>query len=146
MVREENVKLMSRIAIYEKTKGKEQIPISRYYKGDYVRMYALKTVVCATIAYVLIIALGAVYKMDDILLNILNIQYRKIGAELLILYGIWVFIFWIAARILYARRYESIRSDIIIYNHDLKKLEEAMSKDVVKARGGVVVGDDFIDY
>ena len=36
MVREQNVKLMSKIAIYERNKGKIEIPMSSFYKGDYV--------------------------------------------------------------------------------------------------------------
>ena len=34
MVREEDVKLMSRIAIYEKREGRTEIPVNNYYKGD----------------------------------------------------------------------------------------------------------------
>ena len=66
MVREENVKLMSRIAIYERNKGREEIAISSFYKGDYVRLHSLKAVVSATIAFALVFAMGIFYKMDYI--------------------------------------------------------------------------------
>lgn len=145
MVREENVKLMSRVAIYEKRDGKREIPINNFYKGDYVRVNVLKTIVSATIAYVLIFVLTAVYKMDYILANILKVDYKKIVFFLIVIYGVWIFVYWLIARILYAKRYEDSRSNIIIYNHNLKKLQEAAQKEAVKAKGGVGISGDFID-
>ncbi|MCM1159499.1 MAG: hypothetical protein NC300_12730 [Bacteroidales bacterium] len=146
MVREENVKLMSKIAIYERRKGRTEIPINKYYKGDYVRLNSLKAVVSATVAFLLVVALIAVYKLDYILANVLKIDYKTVGIKILVIYGIWILLYWLIARIAYARRYESTRSDIIIYNHNLKKLRHVMGKEIVKTKGGVVIGDDFIDF
>lgn len=146
MVREENVKLMSRIAIYEKRNGKTEIPMHCYYKADYVRLNALKAVVYATIAFVLLAAIVVVYRLDDILKNILKYDYKKLVIGVLLLYGVWVFLYWLIARIVYSRKYENSRSNIIIYNHNLKKLQEEAQKDVVKAKGGVVIDDGFIDF
>lgn len=146
MVREQNVKLMSRIAIYEKRKGKTEIPMHTFYKSDYVRLNCLKAVVSATIVFALVAALVIAYKMEYILVNILKMDYKRLGLTILIIYLMWVFLYWLIARILYAVRYENARSDIIIYNHNLKKLQEESRKEVVKAKGGVVLGDDFIDF
>lgn len=146
MVREQNVKLMSKIAIYEKRKGKAEIPMHTFYKSDYVRLNCLKAVVSATIVFVLVAALVVAYKMEYILVNVLKMDYKRMGITILIIYLIWIFLYWLIARILYAMRYENARSDIIIYNHNLKKLQEGSRKEVVKAKGGVVLGDDFIDF
>ncbi len=146
MVREENVKLMSRIAIYERNKGKEEIVMNSFYKGDYVRLHSLKAVVSATITFALVFAMGIIYKLDYILANILKLDYKKIGFTILIVYGIWIFLYWLIARVVYAGKYESARPNIIIYNHNLKKLRTEAGKEVVKAKGGVGIGDDFIDF
>ena len=146
MVREENVKLMSKIAIYEKREGKKEIPISNFYKSDYVRMNTLKTIVSATVTYGLVLILGLVYKMDYVLANILKVDYKTLIIYILGTYGIWIFIYWLIARILYAKRYEDSRSNIIIYNHNLKKLQEAAQKEAVITKGGVGVSGDFIDF
>lgn len=146
MVREENVKLMSRIAIYERNKGKEEIAMNSFYKGDYVRLHSLKAVVSATITFALVFAMGVIYKLDFILANVLKLDYKKIGFTILIVYGIWIFLYWLIARAFYARKYESARPNIIIYNHNLKKLRTEAGKEVVKAKGGVGIGDDFIDF
>lgn len=146
MVREENVKLMSKIAIYEKRDGKTEIPMNAFYKGDYVRLNSLKAVVSATVVFVLAAALVIVYKLEYILANILKMDYKKLAILILAVYVIWIFMYWLIARIIYSKRYEASRSNIIIYNHNLKKLQEETRKEVVKTKGGVVIGDDFIDF
>lgn len=146
MVREENVKLMSKIAIYEKRNGKEEIPMSGYFKSDYVRLNVLKTCVSATIAFVIVAAVIVIYKMDYILANVFKIDYKSFGFAVLLLYVIWMLIYWLAARILYSIRYEKARTNIIEYNHNLKKLQEESQKEFVKAMRGVVINDDFIDF
>lgn len=146
MVREKNVKLMSKIAIYEKRAGKTEIPMNTFYKGDYVRLHSLKAAVSATIVFVLVVALIGVYKLEYILANVLKADYKKLITGILIIYVIWVFLYWLMARILYAVRYEKARPHIIIYNHHLKKLQEEARKETVKTKGGVVISDDFIDF
>lgn len=146
MVREENVKLMTKIAIYEKRQGKTEIPMHEYYKGDYVRINTLKAVVSATVSFVLVFALWVVYKLDYILANVLKMDYKKMAAVIAIIYIVWILVYWLFARALYAKRYEESRSNIIIYNHHLKKLQEESGKKMVKAKGGVGIGDDFIDF
>jgi len=146
MVREENVKLMTKIAIYEKHQGKTEIPMHEYYKSDYVRINTLKAVVSATIAFVIILAIWVVYKLDYILANILKMDYKQIAIWIGLVYVLWIFIYWLFGRIIYAKRYEASRSNIIIYNHHLKKLQEESGKKIVKAKGGVGIGDDFINF
>jgi hypothetical protein len=76
----------------------------------------------------------------------MKMDYKQVAAVILLTYAVWIFIYWVFARILYAARYEASRSNIIIYNHHLKKLQEESDKKVVKAKGGVGIGDDFIDF
>ena len=63
-----------------------------------------------------------------------------------LIYCVWILMYWLIARIIYAKRYEDSRSNIIIYNHHLKKLQEEEDKKVMKAKGGMGIGDDFIDF
>ena len=99
-----------------------------------------------TITFALIAVIVVVYRLDDILSNILKYNYKKLAIGILLAYGIWIFAYWLIARIVFARRYEASRSNIIIYNHNLKKLQEEAEKEVVKAKGGVVIDDGFIDF
>lgn len=145
MVREKNVKLMSRIAIYEKRKGKTEIPMNGFYKSDYARIHALKAAVSATVAFVLVAAMVVIYKLDYILANVFKLDYKKIGIYVAAGYVAWVLLYWIIAWFIYSKKYEDARPNIIIYNHNLKKLREESERDVIKSKGGVVLDDDFIN-
>ena len=120
--------------------------MNSYYKEDYVRLNTLKAIVSATIVFVLVAAVIVVSRLDYILANILKMDYKKMALIILLVYVVWVFLYWLFARKLYDKRYEESRPNIIIYNHHLKKLQEAAQKEAVKAKGGVVISDDFIDF
>ena len=149
MVREKNVKLMTKMAIYEKNAGKNEIPMTGYFKGDYVRMNTLKSIVGGTVAFVMALALVVLYKAEYILANIMKVDYKQLGIKALIVYLVWIVLYWFVARIVYARRYEKARKSIIQYNQNLKSLQEETKKMEVKTgipKGGVVINDDFMDF
>ena len=57
MLNEDKIRIMSRCAMYEKAEGKEDLKINRYFQGDYVRLNVLKTLIGATIGFVLCLGL-----------------------------------------------------------------------------------------
>lgn len=149
MVREKNVKLMTKMAIYEKNAGRQEISMTGYFKGDYVRMKTLKSVVGGSIAFVMIVMLGILYKAEYLLENIMKLDYKQVGMKILVVYIVWVLIYWLIARLLYARQYENARHNIIEYNQNLKRLQEEIEKVKVKTgipKGGIVINDDFMDF
>ncbi|MGN0437856.1 MAG: hypothetical protein ACI4F4_04975 [Lachnospiraceae bacterium] len=149
MVHEKNVKLMTKMAIYEKNEGKYQIPMTGFFRGDYVRMNTLKSVVGGTVAFFLVVILVVLYKAEFILANIMKMDYKKIGMEVLCIYAVVFVLYWLLARIIYMRRYEKARKNIIEYNQNLKSLQEEMKKLEVKTgipKGGIVINDDFMDF
>ena len=44
MLNENKVKMMTKMAIYEKNEGKRMLKMSRYYKGDFVTLGVLKSI------------------------------------------------------------------------------------------------------
>ena len=65
MLNENRVKLMTRMAAYEEKKGKEDIPISSYYRKDYVGLNVLITILWTTIGYGLFLGLVLIGGMDN---------------------------------------------------------------------------------
>ena len=49
MLNNRKVRLMTRLAIYEQTEGKEDVRISKYFRTDYVRLNVLKSIVAVTV-------------------------------------------------------------------------------------------------
>ena len=52
MVNEEKVKVMNRLAMYEHGEGRKYLPVSRYYRSDYIGLALIKNFFLVTIGYV----------------------------------------------------------------------------------------------
>ena len=55
------VKVMTKIAMYEQGEGKKYLPISKYYRSDYIGLALIKNFFLVTIGYLLVIAAVAAY-------------------------------------------------------------------------------------
>ena len=42
MINEEKVKIMTKLAMYEQGKGRKYLPVSRYYRSDYIGLALIK--------------------------------------------------------------------------------------------------------
>ena len=52
---------MTKIAMYEQGKGRRYLPVSKYYRSDYIGLALIKNFFLVTIGYALAIAAVAVY-------------------------------------------------------------------------------------
>ena len=55
MLDERKVKLMTQLALYDQTQGKEDFKISEYYRKDYAGVHILYTVLAAVVGYVVVL-------------------------------------------------------------------------------------------
>ena len=42
MLNEEKIKIMNKLAMYEQGEGKKYLPVSRYYRSDYIGLSLLR--------------------------------------------------------------------------------------------------------
>lgn len=122
MVNEDKVKLMTKLATYEKKEGKETLPIMQYYQDDYIVYHVMKTAISATIAYVLILAAVCVAKSQYLLENIHKMTVGQIGGRVFIGYLIMLAVYITAGLIFYIKKYENARDSVKRYLHWLKQL------------------------
>lgn len=70
MVNEEKVKVMNRLAMYEHGEGRKYLPVSRFYRSDYIGLALIKNFFLVTIGYVLGLAgvsgIFSEYLMDNV--------------------------------------------------------------------------------
>lgn len=123
MLNENKVKMMTKMAIFEKNNEKDLICHTKYYKSDYVTYSMIKSLIAATVAFVLVVAMVAVYNLDYIVTNINNLDYSGIGLTL-----VWSFILFMVAYgaiafFVYSRRYEKSRPEVKKYYSRLARLE-----------------------
>lgn len=124
MLNNRKIRIMTKLAIYETKKGKEDIYLSKYYKTDYVRLNALKTVICTTIAYLLILALVVLYRSEYLIKNAVKLDYRTIGTYVLGIYILIIAIYGLGAVIGYSLKYDASRKKLARYYKILKRLNK----------------------
>lgn len=150
MINEEKVKIMTRLAIYEGSKGKQQLNISKYYKRDYVRFQMFRTAVTATVAFIIIVAGILLLRIEEILNTFDILQIKEYAVSFGISYIIFLVIYMVSAHVIYSIRYEKIKPDVLDYNEKLKALIELYSREEMhnlnkRTERSVILNDDDID-
>ena len=88
MVNEEKVRLMTRLAMYEQSTGKEDLEKGRYFKSDYVKYNCLKTLVSTTILFVIVVAAYIYYNMGKLITELVDLDLLGMAYKLLIVYAL----------------------------------------------------------
>jgi len=129
MLNEEKISLMTKLALYEQKEGKKQIPMSSYYKGDYVSLNVLNSAIIGTIAYLLIVATVILINAEDIVERLTEIDLIAVGKQILTYYLIFIVCYLVIAYIFYSVKFKSVRVKLNQYNADLKQLYEMYKAD-----------------
>lgn len=124
MLNNKKIRLMTKLAVYENVEGKEDIHLSKYYKTDYVRYQVLKSIISATVGYLLILVLIFLYKSEYIIKNAVSLDYRTIGIYILGIYIVIVTIYGLGSIIGYSVKYDASRKKLARYFKLLKRLSK----------------------
>lgn len=124
MLNFKKIRLMTKLAVYEKKEGKEDIYLSKYYKTDYVRLQVLKSIISTTIGYGLIIAMIAFYKMEFLIKNAVVLNYKLIGTYILGFYLMLITVYGLGSLLYYSMKYDASRKKLSKYFRLLKRLEK----------------------
>ena len=122
MLNEERVILMTKMEAYAQNEGKRNMRIGKYFRGDYISLQILKSVISATIAYVICFALYILYDLENFLQNIYKMDIVAFIRNALLYYGITVVAYGIISYLVYAYRYARARKSLKDYYNHLKKL------------------------
>ena len=123
MISEQRVKLMTRLAAYEKSEGKKNESIGAYYRGDYISLQILKSVISATIAFGLIVALFVLYDTELFVSDIYKIDLMEYGKKLVIYYVAFTGVYVLISYIVYSIRYRKAKKRLKVYFNNLKRLQ-----------------------
>ncbi len=122
MLNEERVILMTKMASYEENEGKRSVKIGKYFRDDYISIQVLKSVFCATIAYVICFALYIFYDFETFMQDIYKMDLVAFARDVLIYYAITVVVYGIVSYAVYSCRYTKAKKSLKCYYNNLKKL------------------------
>ena len=73
MLSQERIKLMTKMAAYEENEGRKYMSIGSYFRSDYMGMQVIRSVICGTLAFLLLAGLYVYYHFETMMQDI----YKK---------------------------------------------------------------------
>ena len=135
MIDNRKVRIMTRMSIYEKHEGKDDLKLNKYFKSDYARLQVLKTLVSITFAYAVVVILVALYRLEYIIDNALTLDYPVIGKEILACYIVVLAVYLVGSLFGYGLKYQFSRKRLKKYYKLLRELKDIYKEeDSLKAR------------
>ena len=86
MLNEERVILMTRMAAYEQHEGKKNNVINSYFRSDYIGFQVLKSIISATVVYLILVAAYMMYHFSDVLQDVYNTDIMATARKYLLYY------------------------------------------------------------
>ena len=133
MLNEEKIKIMNKLAMYEQGEGKKYLPVSRYYRSDYLGLALIKNFFLVTIGYCLILAGIAAYFGEYLVDNIHKMDLVAVGRNAVIGYVVVLVVFSVATYIQYSVRYHKAKKSVKEYYQELTQLNKIYSREEKKS-------------
>ncbi|MCL2253829.1 MAG: hypothetical protein FWC09_05230 [Lachnospiraceae bacterium] len=124
MINEERVILMTKLASYERGPGKKNVAISSFFRSDYIGFQILKSAICATMAFAIVVGVYLFYHFEDLMQDIYQLDLIETGKELLKYYLILVGVYCAISYAVYSYRYHKARKSLKNYYQHLRKLTQ----------------------
>lgn len=122
MLSQERIKLMTRMAAYEENEGKKYMSIGSYFRSDYMGLQIIKSIICATLAFLIIAGLYIYYHFDTLMQDVYKVDLMVMGKRVLFYYVIFTVGYSLITYIVYSFRYSRAKRSLKHYYHHLKQL------------------------
>lgn len=129
MIDATKVRMMTKIAVYEKQKGKKELKMHRYTLRGYLSLKLLESFLAVTIAYILGAGLYIFRYYSNIVTEGLAFSYEGILIHILIVYGIVMIINLILTFVIQKKKYLAMLKNIKKYDKNLFLLKKYLDKE-----------------
>lgn len=129
MLNEERIKLMTKMASYEANEGKRNESIGSYFRGDYISLQVIKSIISATIAFAICFALFVFYDFEVFMSDVYKMDLLEFGKNALLYYVVFTVAYAFISYLIYTHRYSKARKSLKMYYNNLKKLAYLYDKE-----------------
>jgi len=128
MLNEERIILMTHMASYEEHEGKKNVAVGNYFRGDYIGFQVLKSIISATIAFVIVFGMFIFYDFEAFMQDIYKMDLIAFARNVLIAYFLTAGGYAVVTYIVYFIRYNKVKKSLKCYYSNLKKLSGLYEK------------------
>ena len=124
MLNEKRIILMTKMASYEANEGKRNVSIGSYFRTDYIGWQVLKSIISASIAFVVVFGMYIFYNFEMFMTNIYKMDLVEFARHTLSLYLWTIGIYAVVSYIVYTVRYTRAVKSLKVYQMNLRKLSD----------------------
>ena len=132
MLSQERIKLMTKMAAYEENDGRKYMSIGSYFRSDYMGMQVIRSVICGTLAFLLLAGLYVYYHFETMMQDIYKMDLMLVGRKVLFYYIVFIAVYSVITYVIYSFRYSRAKRSLKHYYYHLKQL--AAIYDIEKGR------------
>lgn len=129
MLDKNRIRLMTKMAQYEKSLAPEDLKISSYYKKDYASLNTLITVIWITIGYALAAGLVILCNVDALLKDLTMTKLFIMIAVAVGTYIILLVVYCVCASSFYKSKHNKAKQRVKMYYRDLSRLGKMYMKE-----------------
>lgn len=122
MVNEERIKLMTRMAAYEKEEYKKNKAIVSFFKSDYISMQMIKSVIASTIAFAILFSLYVLYDFELFMKEIYKMDLFDFAKIIIIIYLVFMVITSVIAGVVSLYHYNKAVQNTKLFYSNLRKM------------------------
>ena len=127
---------MNRLAMYEQGEGKKYLPVSKYYRTDYIGLALIKNFFLVTIGYGLMLVGLAAYFGEYLMENIHKMNLVRMGIYIVVGYAGVLLLYSLVTYIQYSVKYHRAKKSVKRYYEELTRLEKIYGREEKKSAGG----------
>ena len=124
MLNEKRIILMTKMASYEVNEGKKNVAIGSYFRSDYIGWQVLKSIISATIAFIVVFGMYIFYDFELFMTDIYKMDLLEFAKYVLALYLWTIGVYAVVSYVVYTIRYTKAIKSLKVYYINLRKLSD----------------------
>ena len=124
MLNEKRIILMTKMASYEVNEGKKNVAIGSYFRSDYIGWQVLKSIISATIAFIVVFGMYIFYDFELFMTDIYKMDLLEFAKYVLTLYLWTIGVYAVISYVVYTVRYTKAIKSLKVYYINLRKLSD----------------------
>lgn len=112
------------MASYEENDGKRNVAIGSYFRSDYIGWQVLKSIISATIAFIVVFGMYIFYDFEVFMTDIYKMDLLEFALHTLKQYLWTVGAYAVISYVVYMMRYNRAVKSLRVYQMNLRRLAE----------------------
>ena len=115
---------MTKMASYEANEGRKNVAIGSYFRSDYIGWQVLKSIISASIAFIVVFGMYIFYDFEVFMTDIYKMDLLGFARYILEQYLWTVGLYAVISYIVYTMRYSRAVKSLKVYQMNLRRLAE----------------------